>query len=389
MTLEAGTIRRLRVAREVSPYGYFMTDGEQDVILHYTELTRSIEVDEELEVFLFFDTEDRLASTMKKPLITLGEVAPLKVADFHPRLGFFLEMGIGRQLLLPLSALPEFKPLWPQLGDHVYVKLMHDKEGRLVAKLAAEEDLAELVFHAPQSWLNTWQEAVVYRALRKGTFMIIKGGVLGFGALGLLHESERPKPLRVGEQVRVRITHVREDGRVNVTLAERKEIGMDQDAFKLFGFLKERPNGAMPYSDETPADILKERFQMSKSAFKRAIGRLMKAGYCTQEGNWTKLTEQGAAVDLEQAVETIRKIQSEQRKPEREAKPAREGNPSVGGYKRPQGGTGQGQRRTGPGTTRAGGQSGRGHVPSVDRSPGQGGMKPESRPSAGKRRPQQ
>ncbi|MDZ7542875.1 RNA-binding protein, partial [Clostridium perfringens] len=187
--------------------------------------------------------------------------------------------GIGRQLLLPMSEMPEFKPLRPQLGDSIYVKLIHDKVGRLVAKMAGEEDLEKLVFHAPQSWLNTWHEAVVYRALRKGTFFVVEGGPLGFGAIGLLHESERPTALRVGARGRVRISHVREDGRVNVTLAERKEVGMDQEAVKVFGFLKERPKGARPYSDETPADIVKQRFEMSKSAFKRAMGRLMKAGY--------------------------------------------------------------------------------------------------------------
>ena len=144
---------------------------------------------------------------------------------------------------------------------------------------------------------------------------MIEGGALGFGAIGLLHESERPQPLRVGDRVRVRITHVREDGRVNVTLSDRKEVSMDQDSVKLFEFLKERPNGAMPYSDETPADLIKQRFNMSKSAFKRAAGRLMKAGLCTQDGNWTKLTELGARTDKAEAVTLLDKLQSEQRKP--------------------------------------------------------------------------
>lgn len=319
MTLEAGTIQRLRVAREVSPFGYFLTDEDQDVILHYTELTREIHIDEEIEVFLFFDTEDRLASTMKRPLITLNQVAALQVADVHPRFGMFLEMGIGRQLLLPMSEMPEFKPLRPELGDYVYVQLVHDREGRLVARLAGEEELAPLVFHAPQSWLNTWQEAVVYRALRKGTFFVVEGGALGFGALGLLHESERPRPMRVGERARVRISHVREDGRVNLTVSERKEIGMDQDAVTLFRFLKERPNGAMPYSDETPADIVKTRFEMSKSGFKRAMGRLMKAGLCLQEGSWTKLTELGMSTELADVGQKLSAVQSEPRKPRPDA----------------------------------------------------------------------
>lgn len=105
----------------------------------------------------------------------------------------------------------------------------------------------------------------------------------------------------------MRVTHIREDGRVNVTMAERKEIGMDMDADRLFSFLRDRPNGAMPYSDETPADIVKQRFGMSKSAFKRAVGRLMRAGLVKQQGSWTELTEKGAAIgadELQQILQT-------------------------------------------------------------------------------------
>ncbi|TVX94347.1 RNA-binding protein [Paenibacillus agilis] len=315
MTLTAGTIQRLRVAREVSPFGYFLTDEEHDVILHYTELTREIHIDEELDVFLFFDTEDRLASTMKRPALTLNEVGLVKVAD-HTRYGYFLEIGIGRQLLLPKFELPDFEPLYPEVGDSVYVKMIHDKYGRLMAKLATEEDLAPLVFHAPTTWMNTWQDAIVYRALKMGTFFVVQGGLLGFGAIGLLHQSQRPTPLRIGERVRVRISHVREDGRVNVTLSERKEVGMDQDAEKLYKLIKERSNGAMPYSDETPADVVKQRFNTSKSSFKRAMGRLMKAGLIVQEGSWTKLTESGEATSIEDAMHMLSMIPSQPKRPE-------------------------------------------------------------------------
>ncbi|SMG11873.1 hypothetical protein SAMN06295960_0296 [Paenibacillus aquistagni] len=317
MTLTPGLIQRLRIDREVSPYGYFLTDGEQDVLLHYTELTRKVKIGEEIDVFLFFDTEDRLASTMKTPLITLGEVALLEIADIHPRYGCFLEMGIGRQLLLPKSELPEFAELHPMVGERIYVVMAHDKIGRLVAKMALEKDLERYTFHAPSNWLNTWQEAIVYRPLRMGTFMIVEGGVLGFGAIGFVHESERPRLLRLGEKVRVRISHVREDGRVNVTLAEKKEVGMDQDSKMLLSFIKERPNAAMPYSDATDADIIKQRFSISKSAFKRALGRLMKAGLIEQSGDWTKLTALGDELAIDDALSRLETTKASTRKPEK------------------------------------------------------------------------
>lgn len=292
MRLEAGTRVKLDVAREVSPNGYFLTDGEQDVLLHYSEVEGDIEVGGKVDVFLFHDTEDRLAATMRKPLIQLGEVALLEVVDIHRRFGCFLEMGLGRHLLLPFRELPELPELRPQVGDKVYVVLAHDRQGRLVAKIAGEKDLQPLCFHAPTSWRNTWVQSRVYKTLQMGTFVVCDGGLLGFGAIGMIHASERTRLLRLGEQVEVRVGFVREDGKVNCTMRAAKEVGRDEDAEMLLQFLRERPNGSMPYSDETPADVIMQRFKISKSAFKRAVGKLMKEGLIYQQGSWTHLKQQ-------------------------------------------------------------------------------------------------
>ncbi|MDQ0059251.1 CvfB family protein [Paenibacillus harenae] len=290
MSLTAGTIEKLRVAREVSPYGYFLTNGEDDVLLHYTELEgKKPKLDDEIDAFIYYDSEDRLAATMKRPYMLLGELARLKVADVHPKLGCFLEMGLGRQLLLPLSELPESIEYRPLPGDEVFVVMKHDKIGRLVAKIAFEEELSKLVFPAPSTWNNQWVEGWVSKTLQLGSFVIVDGGVIGFGVYGLIPSSERTKPLRLGERVRARVTFIREDGRVNLSMAQRKEIGRVEDADRILAFMKERPNGGMPYSDETEADIIKLKFGISKGAFKRAIGKLMREGVVTQKGSWTYL----------------------------------------------------------------------------------------------------
>ncbi|MGF7046054.1 putative RNA-binding protein (virulence factor B family) [Paenibacillus sp. DS2015] len=289
MSLVAGTIVSLEVAREVSPYGFFLYGDDFDVLLHYTEITKEIKLGDILDVFIFFDTQDRLAATMKIPFLTLGETAKLVVADIHPRMGCFLEMGLGRQLLLPIRELPEIKELHPQVGDSVFVTMEHDKQGRLLAKLAGEYELAPLAFDAPESWLNQWVTATVYKTLQMGTFVLVDGGVVGFGVIGLIHSTERIRMIRLGEEVQARITHIREDGRVNLSMVPLKEVGRDLDADRLLTFLKERSGGGMPYSDATPPDIIKERFGISKSAFKRAMGKLLKEGLIVQKENWTYL----------------------------------------------------------------------------------------------------
>lgn len=289
MSLIAGTTVTLHVEREVSPYGFFLNAGDQDVMLHYTELTEKVKVSDKVEVFIFFDTEDRLAATMKKPFLTLGEMALLEVADIHPRLGCFLEMGLGRQLLLPIRELPELPELRPQVGDYVFAIMEHDKQGRLRAKLAGEQELAPLALPAPESWMGQTVTARVYKPLQMGTFVLVDAGVLGFGIIGMVHSSERSRLLRLGEQFEARVSHIREDGRVNLSMGLRKEVGMDVDSAALLEFLNARPGGAMPYSDATPPDIIKQRFGISKSAFKRALGKLMKEGHITQKENWTYL----------------------------------------------------------------------------------------------------
>ncbi|MFE4710642.1 MULTISPECIES: S1 RNA-binding domain-containing protein [unclassified Paenibacillus] len=291
MNLIAGTTVTLTVAREVSPYGYFLTNGDEEVMLHYTELANKSKpkAGDKLEVFIFFDTEDRLAATLNKPYLQLGELALLEVADIHPRLGCFLEMGLGRQLLLPIRELPDLNELKPQIGDKVFVLMEHDKQGRLRAKLAGEQELAPLAVAAPESWKGQTVSARVYKPLQMGTFVLVDAGVLGFGIIGMVHSSERSRLLRLGEQIGARISHVREDGRVNLSMSQRKEIGRDVDSTTLLEFLKSRPGGSMPYSDATPPDIIKQRFGISKSAFKRALGKLMKEGLVTQKENWTYL----------------------------------------------------------------------------------------------------
>lgn len=226
---------------------------------------------------------------MKKPFLTLGEMALLEVADIHPRLGCFLEMGLGRQLLLPIRELPELPELRPQVGDYVFAIMEHDKQGRLRAKLAGEQELAPLALPAPESWMGQTVTARVYKPLQMGTFVLVDAGVLGFGIIGMVHSSERSRLLRLGEQFEARVSHIREDGRVNLSMGLRKEVGMDVDSAALLEFLNARPGGAMPYSDATPPDIIKQRFGISKSAFKRALGKLMKEGHITQKENWTYL----------------------------------------------------------------------------------------------------
>lgn len=302
--MEAGTVQRLSVVEETT-HGFQLMFGKRSVLLPFQEaLGRPLAPGDTVEAFLYHDSEDRLTATLRQPLATFGEVARLQVADIHPKLGCFLDIGLLRHVLLPMKELPKDPAVQPRIGDEVYVLIDRDKEGRMLARAVKEEDLARYTFKAPGDWRGRWMDAWVYRSLQSGSLVVVEGGVLGFGAIGFIPAHERAGTLRVGEKVHARITFVREDGHVNLSMRQRKEISRNEDADKLMEELRRRPDGAMPYSDEAPADVLMKRFGMSKSAFKRALGKLYKDGYIVQKGSWTHLTDKGKQAFEESGAET-------------------------------------------------------------------------------------
>ncbi|HEY0828900.1 MAG TPA: S1-like domain-containing RNA-binding protein [Bacilli bacterium] len=289
MSLKAGNYVELQVKREVSPNGFFLSNGEEDVLLHYTELTREVKLNDRLEVFLYHDTEGRLSATMKRPLLQLGELALLEVVDIHPRLGCFLEIGLGRNLLLPMSDLPDHSALRPLRGDKVYATMTHDRQGRLMAKLAGVKELKTKTFGAPATWKNQWVEGRVYNPLETETFVLCEGGLVGFGVIGMIHVTDRTRTLRLGEKVKARVTFVREDGHVNLSMISQKEVGRDEDSAMILAYLHKQADGSMPFTDDSSAESINEQFRISKSAFKRALGKLMKENLVYQEAGFTFL----------------------------------------------------------------------------------------------------
>jgi len=284
MTLQDHTGRtiQLSVAR-ISNFGYFLTDGEEDVLLHHNDNDnrKELEEGEEVEVFLYVDSRGRLAATTKIPVITVGEYAWVSVVDVKPEIGVFVNIGINKDILLGKEDLPILQSVWPQVGDMLYLTLRVNRNFLIYAKLASDQVIQGISQTATRRDFNKNVHGHIYRTARVGSWMITAEGFKGF-----IHESQRSKEPRVGEKVEGRIIDVKEDGTVNISLLPRKQEALDEDATKILEYLDSR-NGAMPYSDKSMAEDLNDRFNMSKSSFKRAIGRLMKEGRVYQEEGWT------------------------------------------------------------------------------------------------------
>ncbi|WEG14374.1 S1-like domain-containing RNA-binding protein [Pullulanibacillus sp. KACC 23026] len=280
MSFQAGQQLKLQVKRE-APFGYFLSDGKEEVLLHKNELTEDVSLEQMIDVFLYSDHQGRLAATMATPIITVGTYDWVKVVDVHHKYGVFVSIGIAKDLLVSRDDLPYSYEEWPKPGDTLYCTLKVDKKGRLFAEMATFEVIEDLSKRATEADFNKDIEGTIYKLVEEGAHIYTDEGFIGFN-----HESERRGVLRLGERVSGRIIAVKEDGRVNLSLLKRSHEALDEDAEAILSYLEGR-GGGMPYWDKTPADLIEARFNLSKSAFKRALGRLMKQGKVYQEEGWT------------------------------------------------------------------------------------------------------
>ncbi len=280
---KAGELVQLRVVR-TAPFGYFLSNGEQEeIMLHQNEAVGTVKVNDTVEVFLYHDHQNRIAATMQKPKVTLGELGMLEVRDITPRLGAFLDNGIAKDLLLPISELPNMRERWPKKGYKLFVKIDHDKQGRMLARLATEQDMQTLAVPADPTIHHKEVLGRVYHETQLGAYILTEEGYIG-----MIHRSDMTFALSIGALVSARVTHVREDGRLNLSMKPSKEVSYSIDAESIYTYLKQR-DGRMPYGDHSDAEVIQMKFQMSKSAFKRALGKLMKDGLIEQKDGWTHL----------------------------------------------------------------------------------------------------
>ncbi|WP_066367810.1 CvfB family protein [Neobacillus fumarioli] len=270
----------LSVARQ-APFGYFLTDGEEDVLLHQNEVHREVNEGDEIEVFLYVDAEGRPAASTIIPEVAVGRFAWVKVADVNPEIGVFLNIGLQKDILLGADDLPLHKNVWPKPGDLLYITLRVNRNHLLYAKLANDKAIQEISVKATRKEFNKNVQGHIYRTAKVGSWIYTIEGFKGF-----IHESQRKQEPRLGEKVEGRIIDIKEDGTINVSLLARKQDAQDLDAAKIYEYLMSR-NGAMPYTDKSMPEDIMERFDMSKAAFKRALGKLIKEGKVYQEGSWT------------------------------------------------------------------------------------------------------
>lgn len=278
--LPIGTIQTATVLRKIET-GYVLQKETDEVLLHHNETDHELEVDEDVEVFLYNDKNNQIVATTTLPTILMDTYGWAKVIEVIPDLGAFVHIGIAKDILVSIDDLPLFENVWPQVGDMLYVTLGKDQEERLLALPATEGVFDRIRELAPDELLNKEIIGHVYRTSREGTAFISDEGYRGF-----IHHTERIEEPRLGELIKGRVIAVKDDGTVNASLKPLKQERMGADAEAILAYL-ESHDGVIPFSDKSDPEDIRATFKMSKSAFKRALGRLMKESKIEQREGQT------------------------------------------------------------------------------------------------------
>lgn len=281
-TLEPGLTTELIVAR-IAPLGAFLNAGtgntNDDILLHKNQQTRRLRPGETVEVYLYEDAQGRLTASMKLPRLDAGQAGWLQVRH-TTAIGAFLDLGTEKDVLLPYGEMREPRPM---KGELVFVALYYDKSGRLAATMDTDGWLHEN-FTSAKGTVSVGDVIRVrpYLITDRGASVVDTNnhwGIIPAGQTALLKR---------GSEVEAAVTKVHQDGRLSLSISGDKATKRLSDAETLLEVLVRR-GGDMPYSDDSPPEIIMERFGMSKGAFKRALGNLLKEGKVFQEGGWTRL----------------------------------------------------------------------------------------------------
>ncbi|WP_437912654.1 S1-like domain-containing RNA-binding protein [Sorangium sp. So ce302] len=253
--------------RRFGPPGAFLSADPDDLrpdapvlLLPRSEVPEGAREGDELEVFVYLDSEDRPIATTRRPKVMLGEVAFLAVTDVAP-FGAFVDWGLPKELLVPCAE----QTRDPLVGQRHPVGLLVDRTGRLAGTMRVSEMLRD----QGEFDLDEWVEGEAWRNEPGiGLFVIVERRFVG------LLPADEPHALSRGQAARFRVTSVLPDGRIELSLRGHAHEEVESDAQEILARLS-RP-GAPRVGDRSSPEEIRALFGLSKKAFKRAVGRLLK-----------------------------------------------------------------------------------------------------------------
>lgn len=261
--MRLGEKQVLTVVKKVD-FGVYLGSDEERVLLPKKQVPEEIEIGDPIEVFLYKDSSDRMIATTREPKITIGRLAVLEVVDVG-RIGAFLDWGLEKDLLLPFKE----QTIKVEKGDRCLVSLYIDKSGRLCATMKVYPLLQT---DSPYKKDDT-VHGTVYEVSREfGVFVAVDNKYSA-----LIPRREVYGRMYPGQEIEARVAAVKADGKLDLSIRHRIPEQMDDDARKIVERMKKN-GGVLPFTDKADPERIRDELGMSKAAFKRAVGRLLKQG---------------------------------------------------------------------------------------------------------------
>lgn len=266
--IEIGKKQKLTVVKTVD-FGVYLGEdrnAEQNerVLLPGKQVPEGTKEGDQLEVFIYKDSRDRLIATTKEPMLQVGQTAVLKVLQVT-RIGAFLDWGLEKDLLLPYHE----QTGRVREGQECLVALYVDKSNRLCATMKVYHYLST---RTPYVAGDSVEGRVYEISDRFGVFVAVDDKYSA-----LIPAREANGKYRPGEVLELRVSEVKEDGKMNVTDRQKAYIQINEDAESVLSVIEEFA-GVLPFDDKASPEVIKREFGLSKNAFKRAIGHLLKEG---------------------------------------------------------------------------------------------------------------
>lgn len=259
--MKIGKRQVLTVVKKVD-FGVYLGSDEEKVLLPKRQVPEGIDLGDPVEVFLYKDSDDRLIATTNEPKVELGELAVLKVVDTS-KFGAFLDWGLEKDLFLPFKQ----QTTKVQKGDQCLVTLYIDKSERLCATMRIYDLLRK---DSPYKKDDEVQGIIYEISDNFGAFVAVDNQ---FSAL--IPKKDTFGNLKVGQMVQARVAAVKADGKLDLSIKDKIPMQMEKDAEMIYARIQ-ACGGELPFTDKADAELIKQEFNMSKNAFKRAIGRLLK-----------------------------------------------------------------------------------------------------------------
>ena len=264
--VEIGKWQTLQVIRS-KDFGIYLAEHEGDddaVLLPRKQVPEGLKAGGSIEVFVYLDSKDRPIATTNFPLITLGEIKRLKCANVS-KIGAFMDWGLEKDILLP------FKEMTGKVkeGREYLVYMYMDKSSRPCVSMKLYDHLSS---ESTCKKGDSVQGYIYEISDKMGAFVAVEDKYQG-----LIPKQELHKRINVGDTMTMRVTEVREDGKLNLSVSKLSYQQMEEDSEMVYQAILSF-DGVLPFNDKASPELIERELGLSKAAFKRAVGRLLKEG---------------------------------------------------------------------------------------------------------------